>query len=117
MENDFDEEAKKVIWSLQNNKRSEEERNVFKPTGKKPRNKNVIYIFISIGVLLLLSFLLTQFNTEEKEFCFLIDTLCYSSSQDRWLFVLYTFFNLLIFIIGFFAAYYVGKKLGNRYKI
>jgi hypothetical protein len=114
---DIDEEAKKVVWSLQNNKRSEDERNVFKATGKKPMNKNVIYIFTSIGVLLLLSFLLTQFNSEEKEFCFLIDSLCYSSSQDKWLFVLYTFLNLLIIIIGFFAAYLIGKKLGNRFKI
>lgn len=30
-----DDEAKKVIWSLQNNKRTEAERNVFAPTGKK----------------------------------------------------------------------------------
>lgn len=33
----IDGEAKKVIWSLQENKRSEEERNVFKPTGKKSK--------------------------------------------------------------------------------
>ena len=39
-----DDEAKKVIWSLQNNKRTEAERNVFEPTGKKPMNKNVIYV-------------------------------------------------------------------------
>ena len=37
-----DDEAKKIIWSLQNNKRSEAERNVFQPTGKKPMNKNVL---------------------------------------------------------------------------
>lgn len=117
MENDIDEEAKKVIWSLQNNKRSEEERNVFKPTGKKPMNKNVVYVFTSFGVLLLLSFLLTQFSTEEKEFCFLIDSFCFSSSEDKWFYVLYTFLNLLIIIIGFFAAYIIGKKLGNKYKI
>lgn len=114
---DIDKEAKKVVWSLQNNKRSEEERNVFKPTGKKPLNKNVIYIFTSIGVLLVLSFLLTQFNSEEKEFCFLIDSLCFLSSDEPILFVLYTFLNLLIIIIGIFAAYIIGTKLGNRYKI
>ena len=101
---DIDEEAKKVVWSLQNNKRSEEERNVFKHTGKKPMNKNVIYIFTSIGVLLLLSFLLTQFNSEEKEFCFLIDSMCYSSSEDKWLYVLYTFINLLIIFSCFLGS-------------
>ncbi len=114
---DIDEEAKKIVWSLQNNKRSAEERNVFKPTGKKPMNKNSVYILGAIVVLLLLSFLLTQFNAEEKQFCFLIDSLCYSSTQDKGLFVLYTFLNFLIVIIGFFAAYLIGKKLGNRYKI
>jgi len=30
---DVDNEAKKVIWSLQHNKRTEAERNVFEPTG------------------------------------------------------------------------------------
>ena len=114
---DIDDEAKKVIWSLQNNKRSEEERNAFKPTGKKPMNKNLKYVLTSIGVLFLLSFLLTKFNSEEKEFCFLIDSLCFYSSEDKWLFVLYTFLNLLIIIIGLFTAYIIGKKLGNKYKI
>ena len=60
---DIDKEAKKVVWSLQNNKRSEEERNVFRPTGKKTMNKNVLYVFTSIGVLFVLSFLFTQFNS------------------------------------------------------
>ena len=114
---DIDDEAKKVIWSLQNNKRSEEERNVFKPTGKKQMNKNLKYVLTSIVVLFLMSFLLTQFNSEEKEFCFLLDSLCYYSSEDKLLFVLYTFLNLLIIIIGLFAAYIIGKKLGNKYKI
>lgn len=114
---DIDEEAKKVVWSLQNNKRTVEERNVFKPTGKKPKNKNVIYILVSMAVLLLLSFLLTQFNAEDKEFCFWINSYCYSSLNDKSLYVLYTFLNLLIIIIGVFVAYLVGKKLGNKYKI
>lgn len=114
---DIDEEAKKIVWSLQNNKRSEEERNVFRPTGKKPMNKNGIYIFTSIGVLLLLSFLLTQFNSEEKEFCFLIDSLCYSSKENKWLYVLYTFLNLVVLIVGILIAYLVGKKIGKKIKV
>lgn len=114
---DIDEEAKKVVWSLQNNKRTVEERNVFKPTGKKPMNKNIVYVIASLVVLLLLSFLLTQFNAEDKEFCFLINSYCYSSLNDRSLYVLYTFLNLLVIIIGVFAAYLVGKKLGNRIKL
>lgn len=114
---DIDEEAKKVVWSLQNNKRTEQQRDVFEPTGKKPRNKNALYVFASIGVLLLLSFLLTQFNAKEKEFCFLIDSLFYTSLNNPVLYVLYIFLNLLIIIIGFLAAYLIGKKLGNRLKI
>ena len=51
-----DDEAKKVIWSLQNNKRTEAERNVFEPTGKKPMNKNVVYILSAIGITFLMSF-------------------------------------------------------------
>lgn len=113
----IDEEAKKVVWSLQNNKRTVEERTVFKPTGKKPMDKNIIYVLVSVSVLLLLSFLLTQFDAEDKEFCFLIDSYCYSSLHDKSLYVLYTFLNLLIVIIGFFLAYFVGKKLGNKFKI
>lgn len=114
---DVDEEAKKVVWSLQINKRTEKERNVFKPTGKKPMNKNVVYILVSVVVLMLLSFLLTQFNTVNKEFCFWINSYCYSSVNDKSLYVFYIFLNLLILIIGFITAYLVGKKLGNKFKV
>lgn len=117
MNSNFDEEAKKVIWSLQNNKRSEEERNVFKPKEKKTMNKSVLYIFTSTVVLLVLSFLLTQFNSDEKEFCFLIDSLCFSSSQDKGLYIIYTFLNLLILIFAVFGAYLIGKKMGDRMQI
>jgi hypothetical protein len=48
-----DYEAKKVIWSLQHNKRNEAERNVFQPTGKKPMNKNLVYVLSAIGITFL----------------------------------------------------------------
>ena len=52
---DIDDDAKKVIWSLQNNKRTEQERNVFQPTGKKPIRKEIKYFTVAFFVLLLLS--------------------------------------------------------------
>ena len=36
--------SEKQTWSLQNNKRTEEERNVFNPKEKKPKSKTVIYL-------------------------------------------------------------------------
>lgn len=116
MKKDIDKEAKKVVWSLQNDKRSEVERNIFKQNGKKPMNNNIIYIVTSIGFLLLLSLLLTQLNTKEKEFCFMLDSLCFYTSVDKMLYVLYTFLNLLISIIGIFIAYTIGNKIANKYK-
>ena len=73
-----DDEAKKVIWSLQNNKRTEAERNVFAPTGKKPMNKNVVYVLSAIGITFLMSFALSQFSKETTQFCFLIDCYCFN---------------------------------------
>ena len=66
-----DDEAKKVIWSLQNNKRTEAERNVFQPTGKKPMNKNVVYVLSAIGITFLASsstFILNYFNAKAQSF-------------------------------------------------
>lgn len=57
-----DNEAEKVLWSLQNNKRTENQRNVFKPNGKTPKKKNGWrYIFSVLGILFVISFLLTFF--------------------------------------------------------
>ncbi len=112
-----DEEAKKVIWSLQNNKRTEDERNVFKPTGKKPLNKNLVYLFSAIGITFTLSYILTRFSTENTTFCFLLNSYCFESKDENLLYSIYIFLNIWIMIIAFFWAYYIGKKLGNKYKI
>ena len=113
---DVDDEAKKVIWSLQNNKRSEEERNVFKPTGKKPIRKEIKYFAVSFFVLLLLSFLLTQFSTENEEIRITND-FCFFSKDSVLLYTLYVFGNLLIIIIGLFIAYKIGKKIGDKLQV
>ncbi|WP_320814431.1 hypothetical protein [Flavobacterium sp.] len=113
---DVDDEAKKVIWSLQNNKRSEEERNVFKPTGKKTIRKEFIYFTIAFFSLLLLSFLLTQFSTQNEEIC-ITDDFCFFSKDNILYYTLYVFGNLLIIIIGLFIAYKIGKKIGDKLQV
>ncbi len=112
-----DDEAKKVIWSLQNNKRTEAERNVFAPTGKKPTNKNVVYVLSALGITFLMSFALSQFSKETTQFCFLIDGYCFNSTENPIAYTLYIFMNLWILILGIGIAYLIGKKLGDCFKI
>ena len=112
-----DDEAKKVIWSLQNNKRTEAERNVFQPTGKKPMNKTVVYVLSSLGITLLMSFALSQFATQSIDFCFLIESYCFNSTENPLAFTFYIFMNLWILILGIGMAYLIGKKLGDKFKI
>ncbi len=112
----IDDEAKKVIWSLQNNKRSEEERNVFQPTGEKPIRKEIKYFVVSFFVMLLLSFLLTQFSTQNEEIC-LTDDFCFFTKDNTVYYTLYVFGNLLVLILGIFMAYKIGKKLGNKFQV
>ena len=112
-----DDEAKKVIWSLQNNKRTEAERNVFKPTGKKPMNKNVVYVLSAIGITFLLSFALSLFAKETSLFCFLMESFCFNSTENPIALTFYIFMNLCILILGIGIAYWIGKKLGDRFKI
>ena len=112
-----DDEAKKVIWSLQNNKRTEAERNVFAPTGKKPMNKNVVYVLSAIGITFLMSFALSLFSKEPTQFCFLIDSYCSNSTGNPMAYTFYIFMNLWILILGITIAYLNGKKIGDRFKI
>ena len=112
-----DDEAKKVIWSLQNNKRTEAERNVCTPTGKKPMNKNGVYILSAIGITFLMSFALSQFSKETTNFCFLIESYCFNSTENPIAYTFYIFMNLWILILGIGIAYLIGKKLGDRFKI
>ena len=112
-----DDEAKKVIWSLQNNKRTEAERNVFAPTGKKPMNKNLVYILSAIGITFLMSFALSLFSKETTQFCFWIDNYCFNSTENPIVYTFYIFMNIWILILGIVIAYLIGKKLGDRFKV
>ena len=112
-----DDEAKKVIWSLQHNKRNEAERNVFQPTGKKSINKNVVYIVSSIGITFLMSFALSFFSNKTTQFCFLRESYCYNSSENPKAYIIFVFVNIWILIIGIRIAYKVGIKLGDKFRI
>jgi hypothetical protein len=112
-----DDDAKKVLWSLQNNVRTEAERNVFKPTGKKPMNKNVVYVFSALGITFVMSYLLTQFSNSSNDFCFLIGDFCFNSIENPIAYTFYIFMNIWVLILAIGFAYIIGKKIGDKYKV
>ena len=107
---------KKTVWSLQNNKRSEAERNVFKPTGKAPKNKTLTYIIWVIVVLFAASFSLTFLQEDAIDVC-LTSTFCFNSKDSLGLFALYIFMNIVILVLAIFGAYIIGKKIGDKFKL
>lgn len=108
-----DDEAKKVIWSLQNNVRSEEERNVFKPTGKKPNSNNWKYISVVLIGLLSVSYLMIQFQKKAITVCLTSD-FCFNSQQDKLFYIVYVFITNVILVFGIYFAYRLGKWLANK---
>lgn len=111
----IDEEAKKVLWSLQNNKRTEEERNAFKPTGKKPKSNGPKYVAIVLLGLLAISFLMIQFQKETVQVC-VIANYCIDSSVDKTAYLSYVFVTNVILVFGIYYAYKIGKILGEKLK-
>lgn len=105
---------KTSTWSLQDNKRTEAQRNAFKPTGKAPKNKTLKYVLSVMGVLLLLSFALVQIYKEPLQTCFTTD-FCINSIDDRLLYTLFIFSNMAIVILAFVGAYLGGKKLQSMF--
>ena len=105
----------KKPWSLQEDKRNEDERNLFKPTGKKPKNNTVVYLLSLSGVFLLISFLMTFFSENKLESC-VTQSFCFNSKDNILLYTLYVFFNIVIVVLAVFGAYIIGKKLGNMIK-
>lgn len=113
----LDNKAKTVIWSLQNNKRSEATRNAFQPNGKNPKNKKRGSLFSVLGITFLMSFLLTLFSKEALNFCFFSDVYCFNSITNPLVFVVFVFLNLWVLLVGVGVAYWFGKKIANRFKI
>lgn len=111
----IDEEAEKVIWSLQNNKRSEEERNAFKPTGRKPKSNGPKYVAVVLLALLVVSFLMTQFQKEVVSVC-ITSNYCIDSEIDKFQYILYVFITNVILVFGIYFAYKIGVFIGNKLK-
>lgn len=107
---------KKTVWSLQDNKRTEDQRNAFKPTGKKPKNKTLQYILVALLVLFVLSFLLLKIYEETLETC-ITDTFCINSKENVLLYTIYIFSNILIVVLSIVGAYAIGKKLATYIKV
>lgn len=109
-------EEKKTVWSLQNDKRTEAERNVFKPTGKQPKNKTKMYLFWAIIIVFAASFSLTFLQEKAIEVC-LTSEFCFDSKENILLYALYIFVNILVIVLAIFGAYIVGKKIGKRFQL
>lgn len=101
---------KKTTWSLQDNIRTEEQRNAFKPTGKTPKNKTWKYVLTVIIVLFLLSYSLVQMYEEPLQTCLTTD-FCINSIDDMFLYTIFVFCNMAIIILAFVVTYIIGKKL------
>ena len=107
--------SEQKTWSLQNDKRTADERNVFKPTGKTPKNNIKIYLLSLAGVFLVVSFLLTYFSDKKMEAC-LSDTYCFNSKDSVLVYTFYVFFNIIIVVLAIYGAYIFGKKLADFIK-
>lgn len=101
---------KKTTWSLQDNKRTETERDAFKPTGKSPKNKTLKYVLVFLGLMLVSSYLLVLLYDETLQTC-LTKEFCINSVDNPIWYALYVFFNMAIVILAIAAAYVIGKEL------
>ena len=106
--------GEKKTWSLQDDKRTEAERNIFKATGKSPKNNTKLYLISLASVFLLVSFLMTYFSEKILQAC--IGTFCFNSKDNLALYTFYVFFNIVILVLAIFGAYLFGKKLGKLIK-
>ncbi|MDW5287708.1 hypothetical protein [Formosa sp. PL04] len=106
----------KPSWSLQDNKRSQEEREAFKPTGKSPKKLNTtMYVISVILITFLASLSLTVSSGKKLEACFFSD-FCFNSKDDVFLYSLYVFTTIAIIAFTVFIAYKFGKRFGNAIK-
>lgn len=108
-----DDKVKKVIWSLQNNVRSEKERNVFKPTGKKSKSNNWKYVLVILAGLFSISYLMTQFKKEAIYIC-LTSNFCFNSEENKIYYIFYIFITNAIIVFSIYIAYRIGKWLANK---
>lgn len=109
-------EEKKTVWSLQNNKRTQEERDVFKPTRKAPKSKTLSYVIWAIVMLFAASFSLTFLQEDAIDVC-ITSNFCFNSKDSIGLFALYIFINIVVIVFAVLGAYIIGKKIGDKFKL
>ncbi|WP_299778523.1 hypothetical protein [uncultured Formosa sp.] len=105
----------KPSWSLQDNKRSETEREAFKPTGKAPKRLSKMYVGIVILITYLTSLTLTVGSKKTLEMCLTSD-FCFNSKDNVFLYSFYVFSTIAIIVLVIFIAYKFGKRFGNAVK-
>ena len=105
----------KKTWSLQNDKRTEAEQNIFKSKGEKPKNKTLTYLVSLAGLFLLVSFFMTFFSKTLLEAC-VFKNICFNSKDDILLYTLYVFINIVVIVLAIFGAYMIGKRLADLIK-
>ncbi|QDO93855.1 hypothetical protein FNB79_07625 [Formosa sediminum] len=105
----------KQSWSLQDNKRSEAEREAFKPTGKTSRKLSKLYVIVAVLITYLTSLTLTVGSKKTLETC-LTSEFCFNSKDNVFLYALYVFSTIAIIGGVIFVAYKFGKRFGNAIK-
>ncbi|PNW29235.1 hypothetical protein [Formosa algae] len=105
----------KPSWSLQDNKRSETEREAFKPTGKSPKKLSKMYIGVVVLVTYLTSLTLTIGSKKTLETCITSD-FCFNSKDDIFLYAFYVFSTIAIIVFVILMAYKFGKRFGHAVK-
>lgn len=109
----IDKEAEKVIWSLQNNKRSKGKKELFTPTGKTPRKNNWKYITVVLLGLFSLSALLYTFLDKTVKICW-NSTYCFTSENNPVQYIFYIFINVVVITFGIYFAYRIGNYLAKK---
>lgn len=107
-----DKEAKKVLWSLQNDKRSAKERVNFQATGRKPKKNGVKYVLAVLLGIFALSYVMVQFQKTVAYVCFTND-FCIDSKNDVALYIFYVFITNVILVFAIYLAYKIGKKVSE----
>lgn len=105
----------KKTWSLQQDKRTESQRSMFQPTGKTVKKNDWRYVLSVLLILLLMSYLFTFFTQKKVAICFTQD-ICFNSYDNRWVYVLFVYFNVLLLVFGVYFAYRFGSYLGKKLK-
>lgn len=88
---------------------------MFQPTGKTTKKNHGRYVLSVLGVLLIISYLLTFFAEKKIQIC-LTESLCFNSYDHPLVYGLFVYFNVLLLVFGVYFAYRFGSYLGRKLK-